>query len=184
MYVKTNWQDLPNQTTPINASNLNKIENGIYNNDANITTLQTDVENLKTIPCCTAKGGATVTITTASSATKLPLTEFIQNNDSFQISDGGIKCPYTGTISVTASAMVSPRTGYTGLLIRKGSSLAADAYFPTGTQTYGFEETANRVFQVNQNDIIYLYGSSDRVNDVYQMNNSRSRVTIMYVSRP
>lgn len=33
MYVKTNWQDLPNTTTPINASNLNKMEQGIY--DAN-----------------------------------------------------------------------------------------------------------------------------------------------------
>ena len=33
MYVKTNWQDLPNTTTPINATNLNKMEQGIY--DAN-----------------------------------------------------------------------------------------------------------------------------------------------------
>jgi len=29
-YIKTSWQDLPNQTTPINATNLNKIEQGIY----------------------------------------------------------------------------------------------------------------------------------------------------------
>lgn len=29
-YSKTNWQNLPNQTTPINATNLNKIEQGIY----------------------------------------------------------------------------------------------------------------------------------------------------------
>lgn len=28
-YTKTNWQDLPNTSTPINASNLNKIEDGI-----------------------------------------------------------------------------------------------------------------------------------------------------------
>ena len=32
-YTKTNWQDLPNTTTPINATNLNKMENGIA--DAN-----------------------------------------------------------------------------------------------------------------------------------------------------
>lgn len=30
-YTKTNWQNLPNTTTPINATNLNKIEDGIYN---------------------------------------------------------------------------------------------------------------------------------------------------------
>lgn len=32
-YTKTNWQNLPNQTTPINATNLNNIENGIKTND-------------------------------------------------------------------------------------------------------------------------------------------------------
>ena len=28
-YTKTNWQNLPNTTTPINANNLNKIENAL-----------------------------------------------------------------------------------------------------------------------------------------------------------
>lgn len=28
-YTKTDWKNLPNTTTPINATNLNKIENGI-----------------------------------------------------------------------------------------------------------------------------------------------------------
>lgn len=38
-YTKTNWQDLPNTTTPINATNLNKMEQGIYDaNDKNIIT--------------------------------------------------------------------------------------------------------------------------------------------------
>lgn len=32
-YTKTNWQDLPDTTTPINATNLNHIENGIKDND-------------------------------------------------------------------------------------------------------------------------------------------------------
>ena len=32
-YTKTTWQDLPNTTTPINATNLNHIENGIKDND-------------------------------------------------------------------------------------------------------------------------------------------------------
>lgn len=30
-YIKTNWQNKPNQSTPINATNLNNIENGISN---------------------------------------------------------------------------------------------------------------------------------------------------------
>ena len=40
-YTKTNWHDLPNTTTPINATNLNKMEQGIYDaNDKNIITAQ------------------------------------------------------------------------------------------------------------------------------------------------
>ena len=34
-YIKTNWQN--DQAPAINATNLNKIEDGIYNNDALIT---------------------------------------------------------------------------------------------------------------------------------------------------
>lgn len=30
-YTKQTWQDLPNKTTPINASRLGHIEDGIYN---------------------------------------------------------------------------------------------------------------------------------------------------------
>lgn len=35
-YTKTNWQDLPSENTPINATRLNNIENGIANSDGAI----------------------------------------------------------------------------------------------------------------------------------------------------
>lgn len=38
-YTKTNWQN--DQAPAINATNLNKIENGIFNNDAIITSIMT-----------------------------------------------------------------------------------------------------------------------------------------------
>lgn len=38
-YTKTDWQNLPNQTTPINSTNLNKIENELVNLDSQITTI-------------------------------------------------------------------------------------------------------------------------------------------------
>ena len=34
-YSKTNWQDLPSTTTPLNATNLNKIENKLQDLDSN-----------------------------------------------------------------------------------------------------------------------------------------------------
>lgn len=38
-YNKTNWQSLPSTDTPVNVSNLNKIENGIYNNSMEIENM-------------------------------------------------------------------------------------------------------------------------------------------------
>ena len=43
-YIKTEWENEPSESTPINASNLNKIEQGIYDNSQNIG----DINNLKT----------------------------------------------------------------------------------------------------------------------------------------
>jgi hypothetical protein len=49
-YIKTTWENEPNESTPLNASNLNKIENGIYNNSINIGELEdldtTDKSNI------------------------------------------------------------------------------------------------------------------------------------------
>jgi hypothetical protein len=38
-YIKTEWENSPSTKTPINANNLNKIENGIYTNSINIGEL-------------------------------------------------------------------------------------------------------------------------------------------------
>lgn len=46
-YVKTIWENLPSENTPINASNLNKIENGIYNNSIKADQVG-DLTQLKT----------------------------------------------------------------------------------------------------------------------------------------
>lgn len=43
-YIKTNWQNKPNQSTPINAANLNHIEDGIYD----VSTSIGDLNNLNT----------------------------------------------------------------------------------------------------------------------------------------
>lgn len=44
-YAKTNWTN----TTPINTTNLNNIENGISANDTAITTINTNIGNLSNL---------------------------------------------------------------------------------------------------------------------------------------
>lgn len=43
-YTKTNWQNLPNQTTPLNASNMNKIEDELKLLDDNISVVTTETK--------------------------------------------------------------------------------------------------------------------------------------------
>ena len=38
-YTRVNWEDLPSTDTPINAENLNKMDEGIYNNSSNVGNL-------------------------------------------------------------------------------------------------------------------------------------------------
>ena len=41
-YDKINWENSPSTVTPISATNLGKMDTGIFDNDAKITTLETD----------------------------------------------------------------------------------------------------------------------------------------------
>ena len=38
-YVKQDWKDLPNQTTPVNATRMNHIEQGVYDNSVAISSI-------------------------------------------------------------------------------------------------------------------------------------------------
>jgi hypothetical protein len=46
-YIKTTWENEPSESTPINASNLNKIEEGIYSNSLKADQVG-DITNLNT----------------------------------------------------------------------------------------------------------------------------------------
>lgn len=48
-YTKTNWQNSPSTATPLNATNLNKIENGLFDQDARITTNANDIDKLENV---------------------------------------------------------------------------------------------------------------------------------------
>ena len=48
-YTPKNWKDLPDETTPIQASDLNHIEQGIGDLSTKVDTLNTNVGNLSTL---------------------------------------------------------------------------------------------------------------------------------------
>ena len=62
-YTKTIWEDLPSTNTPINATNLNKIENGIETNSNNITTNTTNITNLTPVTLYNNTSGTSDNIT-------------------------------------------------------------------------------------------------------------------------
>ena len=46
-YTKINWENAPSKKTPINDTNLNHMDNGIANNDAEITELKNKISTLE-----------------------------------------------------------------------------------------------------------------------------------------
>lgn len=45
-YEKIGWENVPSKKTPINDTNLNHMDDGIYNNNAAITALTTAIQQL------------------------------------------------------------------------------------------------------------------------------------------
>lgn len=48
-YAKTNWEDAPSTATPLNAANLNHIEEGIFNNSNDITDINKSLLNCERV---------------------------------------------------------------------------------------------------------------------------------------
>ena len=91
-YTKTVWQDLPNTTTPVNSTNLNKIEQGIYDNAEDITTIDTNIGDLTnlTTPVLTNLVGAINSIVESGNNA---------NGNWIKYSDGTMLCWKTYTFS-------------------------------------------------------------------------------------
>jgi hypothetical protein len=77
-YTKTNWQDTPSIATPINATNLNKIETGLFDQDARITVvegaattldLRVDQNEIYVTATATTNGDYKVTLTNTTLTT-------------------------------------------------------------------------------------------------------------------
>lgn len=112
-YIKTNWQNKPNQSTPINATNLNHIEDGIYDVSTSIgdlnnlnTTEKSDIIgaineiNTKTIPISQGGTGAT---TAAEALTNIGAAASTHTHSASNITSGTLPISRGGTGAATAS---------------------------------------------------------------------------------
>lgn len=136
--------------------------------------------NKEKIKCATARLGSD--IATLGDSIKIPLNIFEFNNSDFSLSsDGGIICPVDGEISITVSAMLSPREGYSGIKVTKNSTYIRDVYEPAGSQTYGVIGTANILTTVSAGDIIHMYVNSNSDGDIVK-GSTRTQMTIIYIN--
>lgn len=69
-YVKTNWENLPSENTPIDADNLNKIEEGIYKAHQVSEENKTDISNLEQLAITPSASGTQIV---ARDSSNLPL---------------------------------------------------------------------------------------------------------------
>lgn len=120
-----------------------------------------------------------VNVTMQNTRDLIQLNKFVTKNGNFEITNYGVKVPNSGVISVSASVMLSPWTGYSGIVIYKNSTYMLDTYRPAGAQKYGVIEMSERLLSVKAGDIIYLYvGASS--GDVIQ-GSTRTRMTLKYL---
>ena len=173
-YTKTNWENLPSTNTPVNATNLNKIETQLGN-----------VSNKGTL-IAFVNAVVTSDVQVNNSDVLIPFGRITNNTSSFTLNqNGGIVCPFGGVVCVTTSLMFNNRQGYSGITILKNGTVQADAYFAKGEQDYGYEETSNRAFSVAAGDVITITAKASAASGTNLetiVGNNRSRISIFYLN--
>lgn len=168
---KINFKNLPDESTPINAENLNAIQQNV----------EDEFKKVRKIPTITVSVTPAKDYTLrADTETNVEFDKILYHNSTFLMSQGAIQCPYTGTVLVTASAMFSPRVGYCGITIKKNGSVAADTYWSAGEQKYGAMDLSTRPIDVKQGDFIQMYVKSTAEGDKL-ITSGRTQMTLMYV---
>lgn len=181
-YTPKNWKDLPDETTPIQASDLNHIEQGIGDLNTSIGDLNTlntteksnlvgainevNTKNIMTL------GLNEDYISTSSSTTKIPLTKTMNSvGDKLTYYDNGIKIG-SGISKVKVSANIMEITNSAclcgGTIAKNGITLADSVsvgfqYIPTSGQLFN-SAFPSVVIDVEENDILYLTAYSQDSN--------------------
>ena len=160
-YEKTNWS---NNTTPINATNLNKIENELESLDNGVTALNSNVAtieaNAKFKKIITVKAiRQNINIPEDWGIVKIPINSNIQVGNKFTISNNAVKIG-----SGVSKVLVSAHCGAISFLtvggdkeftIYKNDNAVADAYNAAGSNWKSADITP-LLLEVSQNDLISI----------------------------
>jgi hypothetical protein len=146
--IKINFEDLPSQESPINAENLNKLQDNVE-----------EAINDKSIMTVYLKNSITIDGTTTTWKTVIDTLETsVGKNLTFNADEGQIICQKDGYVKVSGAVAVAStkETGNIRIDIQKnGESLAVCPIRKYTTLAQGFN-VATKVLQVQANDDIRL----------------------------
>lgn len=170
-YVKTIWENLPSENTPINASNLNKMEEGIYQNSMDIENKLVDNYSTDTnkgyncnyinnvvndLQYCVATITSAQTI---SSNYKVNLNSIDRSSGNFTLSNGGIVIGEgINTIRVSGSVFVDSWAGGSNYLwgqIKKNNTMISTSISGSAS-SYLSATMSSTIISVEQGDFITL----------------------------
>lgn len=114
-----------------------------------------------------ARGSANANVA-ASAITQVTLNTWIARTDTkFTFSDGGIKCPYAGTVEISGSVYLTSSSGSHGCYVVSGQNETSQYI---AASTGGAVASGNLICDVNAGDIIYLKGRSSVAGNIAASN--------------
>lgn len=169
-YTKTNWQDLPSTSTPVNATNLNKMETGIE-----------DAHKLVSNGILATITGNNVSLTSTDTLT-LTLVQQEQVGNYFSISGGGIKCSRAGWLEISAKVhFQSVASGSTVRWLQVSKNTTQVSASPTVVSGRTTLTSPPTLVSVSANDIIYLQVSG-AVGDTIRVSYPYTSIYVRYIS--
>lgn len=116
----------------------------------------------------------------AGTITTVPIDSVTSSNSEIICSDGGIKCPYDGTIIVSGNIYYSAHGGtYSCFIYKNDTEIISQAM--TSTNAWRSITSGAAIVSVSAGDIIYLKSRSVGGNGTVVCNNTGTQLNIAYV---
>lgn len=128
-YSKINWENLPSENTPLNATNLNKMDTQIKDNADDIETNTSDISELDTRLTTAESNISNFNLTTYEDATSLTTSRgTLSSGSSVHIAknSGGSLAKIYGTCVLTGFSVSS---GYVGVTVSFSTTLRPSSAF-------------------------------------------------------